>query len=106
MEDILYRLSPFSASHKKNERPDFFQIRVTVSYAGEELVSYQPQDQGIPEPAEPVSAAEQPEDIRTNEELFITAQRIEQYRHATWLPDPYYKEGLKRDPGDARINNA
>jgi len=101
-------LSPTDVYEKTIPLPiqDFFQIRVTVSYAGEELVSYQPQDQGIPEPAEPVSAAEQPEDIRTNEELFITAQRIEQYRHATWLPDPYYKEGLKRDPGDARINNA
>ena len=101
-------LSPTDVYEKTIPLPiqDFFQIRVTVSYAGEELVSYQPQDQGIPDPAEPVSAAEQPEDIRTNEELFITAQRIEQYRHATWLPDPYYKEGLKRDPGDARINNA
>ncbi len=72
-------LSPTDVYEKTIPLPiqDFFQIRVTVSYAGEELVSYQPQDQGI-----------------------------EQYRHATWLPDPYYKEGLKRDPGDARINNA
>ena len=31
---------------------------------------------------------------------------IEQYRHATWLPDDYYLEGLKRDDGDIRINNA
>lgn len=27
-------------------------------------------------------------------------------RHATCLPDPYYLEGLKRDPSDIRINNA
>ena len=42
----------------------------------------------------------------TNEELFLTGQHIEQYRHATYLPDPYYLEGLKRDSGDIRINNA
>ena len=42
----------------------------------------------------------------TNEELYLTGQHIEQYRHATYLPDPYYLEGLKRDPGDIRINNA
>ena len=42
----------------------------------------------------------------TNEELFLTGQHIEQYRHATYLPDPYYLEGLKRDPGDIRINQA
>lgn len=42
----------------------------------------------------------------TNEELLLTAQHIEQHRHATWRPDPYYLEGLKRDPGDIRINQA
>lgn len=42
----------------------------------------------------------------TNEELLLTAQHIEQHRHATYLPDPYYQEGLKRDPGDSRINDA
>jgi tetratricopeptide (TPR) repeat protein len=40
------------------------------------------------------------------EELYLTALHIEQYRHATYLPDPYYLEGLKRDPGDIRINTA
>ena len=39
-------------------------------------------------------------------ELYLTGLHIEQYRHATYLPDPYYLEGLKRDPGDIRINNA
>ncbi|MDA6815741.1 DUF5107 domain-containing protein, partial [Escherichia coli] len=42
----------------------------------------------------------------SNEELFLTGLHIEQYRHATYRPDPYYLEGLKRDPGDIRINNA
>ena len=42
----------------------------------------------------------------TLEELFLTGLHIEQYRHATYRPDPYYLEGLKRDPGDIRINNA
>jgi len=51
-------------------------------------------------------AARDPEEIMTNEELLLTAQHIEQHRHATYLPDPYYLEGLKRDPGDSHINNA
>ena len=42
----------------------------------------------------------------TTEELLLTAQHIEQPRHATYLPDPYYLEGLKRDKYDIRINNA
>lgn len=81
-------------------------IRVQV-FAGEKLlVEYQPKDEGIPELARPAQPAKDPEEIMTNEELFLTGQHIEQYRHATYLPDPYYLEGLKRDPGDIRINNA
>lgn len=56
--------------------------------------------------AKPAEAAKDPEEIITNEELFLTGLHIEQYRHATYLPDPYYLEGLKRDPGDIRINTA
>ena len=81
-------------------------IRVQVLHEGRVLVEYQPQDQGIPELAKPAEPSKDPEEIMTNEELFLTAQHIEQYRHATYLPDPYYLEGLKRDPGDIRINDA
>ncbi|MDQ0877822.1 tetratricopeptide (TPR) repeat protein [Paenibacillus sp. V4I3] len=31
---------------------------------------------------------------------------LEQYRHATFEPEAYYLEGLKRDPSDSRINVA
>ena len=81
-------------------------LLVKVLDGDDVLVSYQPKDQGIPEKAKPAQAAKDPEEIRTNEELFLTGLHIEQYRHATYLPDPYYLEGLKRDPGDIRINNA
>ncbi len=81
-------------------------VRVQVLAGDKVLVEYQPVDAGIPEMAKPAEAAKDPEEIMSNEELFLTAQHIEQYRHATYLPDPYYLEGLKRDPGDIRINNA
>ncbi len=85
---------------------DRFKVKLSVYYEGKELVSYQEKDQGIPKLAEPAKAAKAPKDILTNEELYLTGQHIEQYRHATWLPDGYYLEGLKRDEGDIRINNA
>lgn len=81
-------------------------ISVAINYENRTLVSYKPAEKQIeklPEPAEP---AKDPGEIMTNEELFLTGLHIEQYRHATYLPDPYYLEGLKRDPGDSRINNA
>ena len=83
-----------------------YDVKAVIKADGKVLVEYQPKDQGIPRLAEPARAAEDPEKILTNEELYLTAQHIEQYRHATYLPDPYYLEGLKRDPGDVRINNA
>ncbi len=57
----------------------------------------------IPESAE---AALLPEQVKTNEQLFLTGQHLEQYRHATWSPVDYYEEALRRDPDDARCLNA
>nr|MCR4892949.1 DUF5107 domain-containing protein [Lachnospiraceae bacterium] len=83
-----------------------YKVKVSVYADYTELVSYQPVFQGIPKLAEPAKAAKAPAEIMTNEELYLRAQHIEQYRHATYLPDPYYLEGLKRDEYDIRINNA
>ena len=90
------------------EEFDKSRIRVTVTdnISGKELVSYKILEEKDPEFAEPAEAVKDPCDIQTNEELFLAGNHIEQYRHATFLPDPYYLEGLKRDPGDIRINNA
>ena len=55
----------------------------------------------IPEPAKP---AKRPEEMETCEKLFLTATHLEQYRHATYSPEPYYLEGLRRDASDIRLN--
>lgn len=81
-------------------------VRVSVYTNSKLLISYQPKEEKIPELGKPAEPAKAPEEIMTNEEILLTAQHIEQHRHATYLPDPYYLEGLKRDPGDSRINNA
>ncbi len=57
----------------------------------------------IPDPAE---AALLPEQIKTNDQLFLTGLHLEQYRHATYSPVDYYEEALRRDPMDYRCNNA
>ena len=61
------------------------------------------QDTEIPAPAE---AALKPEEIATNEQLYLTGLHLEQYRHATWSALDYYEEALRRDPLDVRCNNA
>ncbi|SMO50182.1 DUF5107 domain-containing protein [Gracilimonas mengyeensis] len=73
---------------------------------GFELIRYEPsknQEEEFPEPAKP---AKQPEEIESTEQLYLTGLHLEQYRHATYRPEPYYKEALKRDPKDIRNNNA
>ncbi len=82
------------------------ELHLAVYADGNCLAEYQPEAPKLPKMPEPAQAAKEPEEIMTNEELYLTGQHIEQYRHATYLPDPYYLEGLKRDPGDIRINNA
>ncbi|MDD4190784.1 MAG: DUF5107 domain-containing protein [Mangrovibacterium sp.] len=73
---------------------------------GRLLVSWQPEasrEKAVPEPAKP---ARQPEEIASNEQLFLTGLHLEQYRHATYDPRPYYEEALRRDPKDSRCANA
>src|SRR3972149_1221352 len=55
---------------------------------------------------EPVTPPPQPERIKTNEELYLTGLRIEQFHNPALEPDPYWEEALRRDPGDVRVNTA
>ena len=73
---------------------------------GRKLISYSPQKSTVKPLPEPAKAPGTPDTIRTNEELLLVGRHIEQYRHATYIPDLYYEEGLRRDPGDIRINTA
>ena len=47
-----------------------------------------------------------PEDIESADELYLTGLHLEQYRHVTRCPLLYWREALRRDPVDARSNNA
>ena len=70
------------------------------------LVSYEPaNDKELP-PPQPAAAARPPAEIDSNEELYLSGLHLEQYRHATYPPEPYYLEALRRDPSDSRCNNA
>jgi tetratricopeptide (TPR) repeat protein len=73
---------------------------------GAELLRYEPaanKQNELPQPARP---ALEPAAVASTEQLFLTGQHLEQYRHATYSPVPYYEEALRRDPHDARCNNA
>ncbi|MCC6142392.1 MAG: DUF5107 domain-containing protein, partial [Candidatus Hydrogenedentes bacterium] len=73
---------------------------------GRELIRWQA-DSNDPAPLpEPAKAPPPPEDVPTNEALYLIGLHLEQYRHATFAPEDYYREALWRDRDDIRCNNA
>ena len=85
--------------------PEKYKLIVHTA-GGEHLITYQPErrvERGIPIPA---TEPPEPAQIGTVEELYLTGLHLEQYRHATRLPETYWIEGLKRDRENAQLNNA
>jgi tetratricopeptide (TPR) repeat protein len=83
------------------------ELSLRVSDAdGREIISYAPDSRvrGVVPP--PATEPPAPADIASADELYLTGLHLEQYRHATRSPVPYWQEALRRDPGDARCNNA
>ncbi|SEU34578.1 DUF5107 domain-containing protein [Stigmatella erecta] len=73
---------------------------------GRELVRYTP-----PPPTQrplPEAATEPPlpTHVESADALYLTGLHLEQYRHATRAPEAYWREALRRDPGDARCHTA
>ena len=82
-------------------------LRLIVCEAdGREVIQYAPvqrERKAVPPPAtEPPS----PEATASNDELYITGLHLDQYRHATRDPEPYWREAIRRDPGDSRCHTA
>ena len=107
--DEVSSLSPVNVFKKTCGSSVYEESGLEASVYGRDghlLLSYKAAPEEIAQIPAPAKAAEAPEEIATNEELYLTGMHIEQYRHATYRPDPYYLEGLKRDPGDIRINTS
>jgi len=103
-------LSPASPLLEKTELPrgvveTDLSIRVSDN-AGRELIAYQPKPRTKAKVPPPATEPPAPEKIASAEELFITGLHLDQYRHATRSPVLYWAEALRRDPLDARCNNA
>lgn len=74
---------------------------------GRLLLSYQPVNVArLERNRENATEPPLPEEIESNDELYLTAEHLEQYRHPTRYPEMYWNEILSRDPLDARTNIA
>jgi tetratricopeptide (TPR) repeat protein len=100
-QTVLLETIPLSGTSRAQE------VKLSVlDDTGAELITYSPLPDEKPSPPSAALPAKPPHEIASNEELFLNGLHLEQYRHATFPPEPYYEEALRRDPGDARCNNA
>ena len=85
----------------------WYNLAFTIeSLDGKYLMLWEHEDDDIRPIPDPAEAALLPEQIKTNDQLYLTGLHLEQYRHATYNPVDYYEEALRRDPMDYRCNNA
>lgn len=73
---------------------------------GEELICYRPERAPRSDVPPPASEPPSPGEVQSVDELYLIGVHLEQYRHASRCPTLYWREGLRRDPGDCRCNNA
>lgn len=110
VEEFTSNLSPEKSYEKSLTLPVPFlpeEIKILVKdQQGNELVSYQQEKWTKKEIPSAAKAALAPAEIENNELLYLNGLHVEQYRHATFSPVPYYEEALRRDAGDIRNNNA
>lgn len=109
-ESIVEEATPLNVvtlTHSLTKRKKVQDYRLTVYDKNKlPMISYQAEEPSILQIPEPAKAALSPLEINTTEQLFLTGQHLEQYRHATYEPADYYLEALRRDPSDYRNNNA
>ncbi|MDO5661552.1 MAG: DUF5107 domain-containing protein [Brachybacterium sp.] len=89
------------------EGTELHELTLTLADAGEVLLRWTPRPPAV-DPEEPAAATEPPApgDIASVDELYLTGVHLQQYRHATRRPRPYWDEALRRDPGDSRCRTA
>ena len=73
---------------------------------GRVLVAWQPQPKGRKKRPQERTIPPKPAQIECLEELYLQGAHLEQYKHHTFVPEDYYEEALRRDPGDLRCNLA
>lgn len=76
------------------------EVIASLQVDGRELVSYSPLRLPTLEMPEPVKPPGAPQDYKTDEELSLAGQRIDQFHDPDREPEPYWEEVLRRDPAN------
>jgi len=105
LPEVTVYLAPGQSYLWERELPAGAGIEVRDA-EGREIIRYEPEERRhgkVPAAATEPSA---PGEIASADELYVTGLHLDQYRHATRCPTAYWLEALRRDPEDARCNNA
>lgn len=79
---------------------------LVVLSGGDRLIEHAPRATPASRAPAPATEPPVPSKVATGDELFVIGLHLEQYRHATRMPETYWREALRRDPRDARCNLA
>ena len=74
-------------------------LTVTLTSGTTTILEWADVDPADPPDVQPAVEPAAPEVLESVEELYLTGRHLEQYRHATRSPEPYWLEALRRDPG-------
>ncbi len=79
-------------------------LDLEVRHEGRLLVELHPAPHADAPPPAPAREPARPDGIGSVEELVLVGRHLAQYRHATRRPEDYWREALRREPGDSRAN--
>ncbi len=100
---------PFAEIIKLDESFIFTELSTELidAVTGQSLLAYQPvKPVEVEELPEPWKGYPAPEELSSVEELYLTGKRVEQFYAPQYNEMDWYREALKRDPGDIRTNTA
>ncbi|MGW8178803.1 MAG: DUF5107 domain-containing protein, partial [bacterium] len=97
--------SPFVETVKLPSKTQGDEIRAMLySSGGELLIDYQSAPHSIEPMPKAVKAPSNPEKAESEENLYFTGLRLEQFHNPSLDPEPFYQEALRRDPLNSRVN--
>jgi tetratricopeptide (TPR) repeat protein len=82
-----------------------YSLSVTAA-DGSEIIEFDPPADAPRAAPELANEPPMPDQIKSQDELYLTGVHLRQYRHASRKPEIYWTEALRRDPGDYRSNTA
>ncbi len=95
--DTTFLLSPTQRAELVVATVAPLTVRLTAGETA--LLEWSPPEAAAITELQPAVEPADPRDVESVEQLYLTGRHLEQYRHATRSPEPYWNEALTRDPG-------